>query len=139
VEISLALLAHASMPLKYWDEAFFAAMYLINRTPTKLLSYSTLLQKLLGASPDYTNFRVFGCPCWPNLQPYNTHKLQLRSTRCVFSAIALCTRGLSVLIPPKGAYIFPGISSLMKPFSLCLLALHRGSSLLLRCSFNPWE
>jgi hypothetical protein len=30
VDMGLALLAHASMPLKYWDEAFLAATYLIN-------------------------------------------------------------------------------------------------------------
>jgi hypothetical protein len=50
VEMDPALLAHASMPLKYWDETFLTATYLINRTPTKLLSYSTPLQKLPGAS-----------------------------------------------------------------------------------------
>jgi histone deacetylase 1/2 len=30
VEIGLALLAHASMPLKFWDEAFLTPTYLIN-------------------------------------------------------------------------------------------------------------
>jgi hypothetical protein len=44
VEMSLALLAHASMPLKYWDEAFLAATFLINRTPTKLLSFDLIPQ-----------------------------------------------------------------------------------------------
>jgi hypothetical protein len=56
VEMSLTLLAHASMPLKYWDEIFLAATYLINRTPTKLLSYDTPLNRLFGATPDYTSF-----------------------------------------------------------------------------------
>jgi hypothetical protein len=82
--MGLALLAHASMPLKYWDEAFLVAVYLINHTPTKLLSYDTLLHCFLGATPDYSSFRVFWCACWPNLRPYNSHKLELRSTRCVF-------------------------------------------------------
>jgi hypothetical protein len=77
VEMGLSLLAHASMPLKYWDEAFLAATYLINRIPTKVLAYDTLIHKLLGATPDYSSFRVFGCVCWPNLRPYNSHKLQL--------------------------------------------------------------
>jgi hypothetical protein len=63
MEMGLALLAHASMPLKYWDEVFLVATYLINRTPTKLLSYSTPLEKLLGATLDYSSFRVFGCAC----------------------------------------------------------------------------
>jgi hypothetical protein len=41
VEMGLVFLVHASMPLKFSDEAFLAAVYLINRTPRKLLSYDT--------------------------------------------------------------------------------------------------
>jgi hypothetical protein len=59
--MGLALLAHASMPLKYWDDVFLAATYLINRTPIKLLSYDTPIHKLLGTTPDYSSFHVFGC------------------------------------------------------------------------------
>jgi histone deacetylase 1/2 len=36
VEVGLALLANASMPLKFWDEAFLTATFLIN-----LLSYKS--------------------------------------------------------------------------------------------------
>jgi hypothetical protein len=54
--MGLALLAHASMPLKYWDEAFLAAIYRINQTPTKLLSYDTPIHMLLGVTPDYSSF-----------------------------------------------------------------------------------
>jgi hypothetical protein len=75
VKMGLALLAHASMPLKYWDETFLAATYLINRMPTKLLSSDMPLHTLLHTNPNYSNFWVFGCACWPNLRPYNSHKL----------------------------------------------------------------
>jgi hypothetical protein len=34
IEVGLALLAHASIPLKYWEDAFVTATYLINRTPS---------------------------------------------------------------------------------------------------------
>jgi hypothetical protein len=45
VEVSLSLLARASMPLKFWDEAF-AAAYLINCTVIKLLDYLFSFEKL---------------------------------------------------------------------------------------------
>jgi histone deacetylase 1/2 len=67
VEVGLALLAHASMPLKFWDEAFLAATYLINRTPSKVIDYSTPLERLFHQTPDYSSLRVFGCACYPNL------------------------------------------------------------------------
>jgi len=84
VEVGLSLLAHASMPLKFWDEAFMMAVFLINRTPSKIIHQQTPLERLTKVKPDYTSFRIFGCACWPNLCPYNKHKLELRSKRCVF-------------------------------------------------------
>jgi hypothetical protein len=46
IEVGLSLLAHTSMPLKYWDEAFLAATYLINRLPTKVLGFCSPLERL---------------------------------------------------------------------------------------------
>jgi hypothetical protein len=46
VEVGLSLLAHASMPLKYWDDAFIAVTYLINHLPTKTLDVSSPLERL---------------------------------------------------------------------------------------------
>lgn len=97
VEVGLALLATASMPLKYWDQAFLTAVYLINRTPTKLLNFDTPLHKLLGSTPDYSALRIFGCACWPNLRPYNSHKLQFRSVRCVFLGYSVMHKGYKCL------------------------------------------
>jgi hypothetical protein len=105
--MDLSLLAHAFMPLKYWDEAFLVAVYLINHTPTKLLSYDTPLHRLLGATTDYSSLRVFGCACWPNLRPYNSHKLQLHSTRCVFLGYSNMHKGFKCIDIPSGhIYIF---------------------------------
>jgi hypothetical protein len=36
VELGLALLHHASLPLNFWDHAFLIAAFLINRLPTEL-------------------------------------------------------------------------------------------------------
>ena len=41
VETGLALLAHSSLPVRFWDEAFLTARYLINRMPTRTLQNST--------------------------------------------------------------------------------------------------
>jgi IS30 family transposase len=75
VEVGLSLLAHASIPLKFLDDSFLAAVYLINCTPSKILEYKTPLECLFNQKPDYTSLRVFECACSLNLRPYNTHKL----------------------------------------------------------------
>jgi histone deacetylase 1/2 len=84
VEIGLALLSHASMPLKFWDEAFVTAAYLINRVPSWVINFETPLERLFSIKPDYSALRTFGCACWPNLRPYQAHKLSFRSKQCVF-------------------------------------------------------
>jgi hypothetical protein len=66
------------MPLKFWDEAFLTATYLINRMPSKVIHDQTPFEHL-HRPPDYSHLCVFGCACWLNLRPYNTRKLQLRS------------------------------------------------------------
>jgi histone deacetylase 1/2 len=97
VEVGLSLLAHASMPLKFWDEAFIAATYLINLTPSKIIQYSTPLATLFNEQPDYSSLRVFGCACWPNLRPYNSRKLAFRSKRCAFLGYSNMHKGYKCL------------------------------------------
>ena len=84
VETGLALLAHSSLPLRYWDEAFLTACYLINRMPTPVLGQDTPIHRLLKIPPNYSFLRTFGCACWPSLRKYNSHKLEFRSKMCVF-------------------------------------------------------
>jgi histone deacetylase 1/2 len=98
------------MPLKFWDEAFLAATYLINRTPSKILQYSTPLATLFNEQPDYSFLRVFGCACWPNLRPYNSRKLAFRSKRCAFLGYSNMHKGYKCLDISSGrVYISPDV------------------------------
>jgi len=97
VEVGLALLSGASMPLKFWDEAFLTTTYLINRLPSAVINFTTPLERLFGQKPDYSFLRTFDCACWPNLRPYNAHKLQFRSKRCVFLGYSNLHKGYKCL------------------------------------------
>lgn len=90
VETGLALLHHASLPLKFWTHAFQCATYLINRQPTSTLQFQSPFLKLHQGTPNYKKLRVFGCLCFPWLRPYNTSKLEPRSKPCVF--FGYCTQ-----------------------------------------------
>jgi hypothetical protein len=97
VEVGLSLLPHAHMPLKFWDEAFLSTTFLINRIPSKVVKFETPLERLYHTKPDYTSLRVFGCACWPNLRPYNKHKLAFRSKECAFLGYSNLHKGFKCL------------------------------------------
>jgi hypothetical protein len=67
VDVGLSLFARSSMPLKFWDEAYLMATFLINRTPSQVISYHTPLERLLDQKSDYSFLGTFGSACWPNL------------------------------------------------------------------------
>jgi hypothetical protein len=90
------------MSLKFWDEAFLTAIFLINWLPSKVIGNETPFAQLLGQDPDYTSLRTFGCACWPNLRPYNSRKLQYRSKQCVFLGYSNFHKGFKCLDPIEG-------------------------------------
>ena len=89
VETRMALLHHASVPSTYWTYALATAVYLINRLPTHLLSYTSPFETLFGRTPNYHKLRTFGCQCYPWLIPYRTNNLQPKSKPCVFLGYSL--------------------------------------------------
>jgi hypothetical protein len=120
VEVGLSLLACASMPLKYWDEAFLVATYLINHLPIKVLNFSSPLKRLFKEKPNFSGLRTFGCACWPNLHPFNTHNLQFHSKQCVFLGYSTMHKGFKCLDVAEGrVYISRDVvfDETMSPFT----------------------
>jgi hypothetical protein len=97
VETGLALLAHAHIPLKFWDEAFLTATYLINRLPTRVVDNKCPLQCFFDSPPNYSMLKVFGCACWPHLRAYNKHKLAFRFKECIFLSYSSLYKGYKCL------------------------------------------
>jgi hypothetical protein len=91
------LLATASVPFSYWDEAFLTSAYLINCLPSPVTKNKSPLEILYHKTPDYNFLKTFGCACWPHLRPYNTHKFDFRSKRCVFLGYSLNHKGYKCL------------------------------------------
>lgn len=59
VETRLSLLAHASIPQKYWVDAFQMAIYLINRPPAPVLQEKSPFEILMGCTLNYSFLKVF--------------------------------------------------------------------------------
>lgn len=94
VEMGLTLLAQASLPLDLWDHSFTTYVYLINCLPTSAHSnFSSPYLALYHKQPDYLNLKIFGCSCYPHLRPYNQHKLDFKSLKCVYLGISSTHKG----------------------------------------------
>lgn len=97
METGLALLNHASVPLRYWDFAFETAVYAMNRVVTSLLPNCSPFEKLFKKKPNLHELRTFGCVCYPLLRPYNKHKLENRSVLCLFVGYSAIHKGYKCL------------------------------------------
>ena len=84
VETGLSLLAHSSVPQRFWHFAFETAVYLINRMPSRSNSNISPFEIVNKRPPDYSFLRVFGCQCFPHLRPNNSHQKDFRSLPCLF-------------------------------------------------------
>lgn len=81
------------MPIRFWDKAFHTAYFLINSMPSRVNDNEVPLTRLFGSTPDYIMLRVYGCAYWPNLRPYKNHKLDFRSSQCVFISYSSIHKG----------------------------------------------
>ncbi|CAN1131585.1 Retrovirus-related Pol polyprotein from transposon RE2 [Linum perenne] len=102
VDNGLALMHTAKIPLKYWTLAFDTSTYLINRTPTPLLSYYSPYSVLFQSHPNINDLRIFGCLCYPWLRPHTNNKLEPRSVPCVFMGYSRLHKGYRCLHIPTG-------------------------------------
>uniref|UniRef100_A0A803PYD1 Retrovirus-related Pol polyprotein from transposon RE1 n=1 Tax=Cannabis sativa TaxID=3483 RepID=A0A803PYD1_CANSA len=105
VEMGLTLLAQAKMPLKYWSDAFQTSVYLINRLPTVDLKGKSPFEVLYSKVPDYKFLKVFGSTCFPYLRPYQTHKFQYHSVKCLNLGYSEVHKGYKCLSPQGRIYI----------------------------------
>jgi hypothetical protein len=130
VDVGLAILAHVSIPLKFWDDVFHAAIYLINRTPNHVIQYQTPLERLLHIKPDYSFLHTFGCAYWPNIQPNNSKKFQYRSTQCVLLGYSSIHKGFKCLKPNLEEFTSQWMSFLMRAYFLLksLMLMQFGTS-----------
>ncbi|XP_013617307.1 PREDICTED: uncharacterized protein LOC106323784 [Brassica oleracea var. oleracea] len=65
------------------------AVFLINRTPSRLLDKKTPYEKLMHKQPDYSSLRSFGCLCYVSTLDKDCHKFTPRADSCVFSVTHL--------------------------------------------------
>ncbi|KAM0049721.1 putative RNA-directed DNA polymerase [Helianthus debilis subsp. tardiflorus] len=83
LNVTRALLFQSNLPVRFWHECVLTAAYLINRTPSSVLSGKTPYELIHKFKPFLNHLKVFGCLCFcTNLDESN--KLNSRAEKCVF-------------------------------------------------------
>lgn len=85
------------MPISLLWEAFHTTSFLINRMPTSVLNNLSPYQKLHHKILNYDFLRIFGCACYPLFRPYNQHKLDFHSKKCLFIGYSPLYKGYQCL------------------------------------------
>ncbi|KAL5827956.1 hypothetical protein ACOSQ3_019798 [Xanthoceras sorbifolium] len=72
--------SHSQIP----NFSFTTAVHIINRIPTPLLFQKSPYELVYHHKPNYHDFKVFGCACFLLLRPFNQHKFDFHSLKCIF-------------------------------------------------------
>ena len=86
-------------PNYFWGEAILTATYLINRMPSRVLTFQSLRQLFLkqfphtrAASSDLP-VKVFGCTAFVHVYPQNRSKFAPRANKCIFLGYSPTQKG----------------------------------------------
>lgn len=63
----------------------------------KILNNQSPFEKAYNKKPNYGFMHIFRCACWPNLRPYNRHKIDFLSKTCFFAGYSLSHQGYKCL------------------------------------------
>lgn len=82
--MSKALRFQANLPKKFYGDCILTATYLINKLPTKVLSWKTPYEVMFGEASDYSGLRNFGCLCYAYNMNIHKDKFDSRARKCIF-------------------------------------------------------
>lgn len=95
LDVARSLKFQASFPIKYWGDCVLAPVYLVNRTPTPLLSNKTPYETLYGQPSSYSHLKVLDCLCYVSILP-RVDKFAPRASACVFLGYAPTQKGYKI-------------------------------------------
>ncbi|RVW17834.1 Retrovirus-related Pol polyprotein from transposon RE2 [Vitis vinifera] len=105
LEVARCLMFSSNVPNYFWGEAILTAIYLINRMPSRVLTFQSPRQLFLkqfphtrAASSDLP-LKVFGCTAFVHVYPQNRSKFAPRANKCIFLGYSLTQKGYKCYSP----------------------------------------
>ncbi|KAL4347211.1 hypothetical protein GQ457_17G021730 [Hibiscus cannabinus] len=91
--VARALKIQANLPLYFWTDCVLHVAYLINITPTPILSHKTPYEILFNKVPNLSSLKAFGCLAYASVLPKPQTKLHPRADKCMFIGCPKCMKG----------------------------------------------
>lgn len=104
IERSKCMLLNAQLQNNFWGEAVVAAAHIINRSPTRALSYITPEEVWTKNKPDLSHIKIFGCKAMVHIPKERRQKLDPKSRELIFIGYSDCVKGYR-FIDPKNKHI----------------------------------
>ena len=125
----MSLLLSASVPKCYCAEAVLTATLLINITFFSVTANMSPYSRSHGQSFDYSLLRTFECVCFVLLSSHEWDKLSSKTSKCIFSGIALLIKDIDVVILLPNDFALLNMCHPLKMFLIITLLTFRISSL----------
>jgi hypothetical protein len=84
VECAQSMIKGKNITNGFWAEAISTAIYLKNRSPTKILNHKTPFEALYGYKPVVRHLRVFGRKYFSHVPKEDRRKLDAKAIKCIF-------------------------------------------------------
>jgi len=101
LEVARSLMYTMNVPKFLWSEAVMTAVYLINRTPSRLLGWKTPYEVLRGTNEFIVPPKVFGCTCFVRDHRPSVGKLDPRAVKCIFVGYSQSQKGYTCWCPTE--------------------------------------
>lgn len=83
VEKARCMLLDGKLSIKFWAEAINTAAYIVNRSPSRVISNKTPEEMWSGVRPELSHFRVFGCKAMMHVPKEKRKKFDPKSIQCI--------------------------------------------------------
>ncbi|CAL2249603.1 unnamed protein product [Prunus armeniaca] len=99
MEMARSMIFEKGLPNKFWAEAVYTAVYLLNRSPTKALQNKTPIEAWSNIKPSAKPLKVFGCICYVHIPKEKRHKLEEKFEVGIFLGYSTQSKGYRVYNP----------------------------------------
>lgn len=99
VEYTRCMLKEKGLPKFFWAQAVSTLIYLLNRSPTKVVNGKTPYEAWSGRNPNVSPLKVFGSIAYAHIPFEKRHKIDDKSIKCIFVGYSDETKGYRLYNP----------------------------------------